>query len=76
MTPGKRPIRQNRRDILRAFFVLERETGRTAFKYSEELRKKAPHVDPSTLGKEGRSHLYALSSLGRQRVKEPGLDKD
>ena len=64
-----RPISQTRRDVLRAFFVLEKETGKTAFTTSE-VSEKAPHVNRSTLGvhcltrmNKGDGHLNGTNEL-------------
>jgi hypothetical protein len=63
MPRNQRPISQTRRDILRAFFVLERETGLKAFKYGE-LRKQVPHINPSTLG----VHLLTRMNKGDKHL--------
>lgn len=59
MTPTQRPISQNRRDILRAFLLLERETGRTAFK-SREVWQQVPHIKMETL----RPHVNSRMNNG------------
>lgn len=62
-------ISQTRRDILRAFFVLEKETGRTAFT-TAEVFQRASHVNRSTLNvhcltrmNKGDSHLDGTNEL-------------